>query len=143
MPERFTAILDERWFVVPLDARALWGEARPPVAGTVNGFPFRGRLAVYGGVTVLGLTKAFRAEAGIAPGDEIEVVMDRDDAPREIEVPAELEAALAGDDEARATFEALSFTHRREYAEWVAEAKRAETRERRAAKTLEKLRPPR
>lgn len=137
--ERFTAVLQERHLVVPLDVRALWGEARPPVAGTVNGVPFRSRLAVYGGETVLGLTNAFRAEAGIAAGDVVDVVIDRDDAPREVEVPAELHAALAGDDAARAAYERLSFTHRREYAQWVGEAKREETRRRRAARTVERL----
>ena len=141
MAERFTAVLEDRYVVVPLDARALWGEARPPVAGTVNGVPFRSRLAVYGGVTVLGLTNAFRKQAGIVKGDEVEVVIDRDDAPREIELPPELVAALA-DDADRARFDVLSFTHRREYAEWVAEAKRAETRERRAAQAVERLRKP-
>lgn len=138
--QRFTAALEERWVVVPHDARALWGEARPPVAGTVNGLPFRGRLAVYGGQTVLGLTNAFRAQAGIFPGDQVEVVIDRDDAPRELEIPPALQAALEGDAEVRAVFDALSFTHRREYADWVAEAKREETRERRSARALEMLR---
>ncbi len=140
MAERFTATLGERHVVVPVDAKALWGEARPPVAGTVNGVPFRSRLMVYGGQTVLGLTNAFRAEAGIAQGDEVEVVIDRDDAPREVEIPPALQAALDGDAGAKATFEALSFTHRREYATWIAEAKREETRDRRAAKAIELLR---
>jgi bifunctional DNA-binding transcriptional regulator/antitoxin component of YhaV-PrlF toxin-antitoxin module len=138
--ERFTATLGERHVVVPLDARALWGQARPPVAGTVNGFPFRSRLMVYGGQTVLGLTNAFRAEAGIAEGDEVEVVIDRDDGPREVEVPPALQAALDGDATVRAAFGALSFTHRREYATWIAGAKREATRERRAAKAVEMLR---
>jgi hypothetical protein len=138
--EHFTATLEDRYLVVPLDARALWGEARPPVAGTVNGVPFRSRLMVYGGQTVLGLTNAFRAQAQIAPGDEVEVVIDRDEAPREVDVPDELRAALDGDETARAAFDALAFTHRREYADWIAEAKREETRLRRAAKALELLR---
>jgi hypothetical protein len=138
-PQRFKATLEERWIVVPLDAKALWGEARPPVAGTLNGHPFRGRLAVYGGQTVLGFTKAFRAEVGVEVGDTVEVELDRDEAPREVEVPPELQAALAGDAEARAAFDRLSFTHRREFAQWVAGAKRDETRERRAARTLEML----
>jgi len=137
---RFTATLEERWFVVPVDARELWGEARPPVAGTINGHPFRGRLAVYGGETVLGLTNAYRAEVGIVLGDEIEVVMERDDAPREVEVPPALRSALDGDEVARAAYDKLSFTHRREYAQWIAEAKREETRDRRAARALEMLR---
>jgi hypothetical protein len=139
-PQRFTATLDERWFVVPLDARALWGEARPPVAGTINGHEFRGRLAVYGGQTVLGLTKAFRAQLGIEIGDQLDVVMDRDDAPREVDVPPALQAVLDGDEVARSAYEKLSFTHRREYAQWIAEAKREETRDRRAARAGEMLR---
>ena len=64
-PQRFTATLEERWIVVPVNAKKLWGEARPPVAGTLNGVPFRGRLAVYGGETILGFTNAFRAEVGV------------------------------------------------------------------------------
>jgi len=140
VPERFTAILQERHVVVPLDARGLWGEARPPVRGTVNDVPFRSRLMVYGGETVLGLTNAFRAEAKIAAGDEVEVVIERDDAPREIEVPPALQQRLEADETARAAFEKLSFTHRREYASWIAEAKKDETRERRAGKAIEMLR---
>jgi hypothetical protein len=139
-PQRFTATLAGRGLVVPLDAKALWGEARPPVACEVNGRGYRSRLMVYGGQTWLGLTNAFRAEAGLAEGDEVEVVIDRDDAPREVGVPPALQTALDRDAEARAAFERLSFTHRREYARWIAEAKREETRERRTARAVEMLR---
>jgi hypothetical protein len=138
--ERFTAVLGERHVVVPFDVRALWGEARPPVKGTVNGVAFRSRLMVYGGETMLGLTNALRAQAGIAPGDEVEVVIERDDAPREVEVPPALQQRLDADATAKAAFEKLSFTHRREYASWIAEAKKAETRERRAGKAIALLR---
>jgi len=126
--------------VVPLDVRALWGEARPPVRGTVNGVPFRSRLAVYGGETMLGLTNAFRASAGIVEGDEVDVVIERDDEPREVEVPPALQARLDADEIARAAFEKLSFTHRREYANWIAEAKKEDTRDRRAGRAIEMLR---
>ena len=138
--ERFTAVLQERHVVVPLDVRALWGEARPPVKGTVNGVEYRSRLMVYGGETMLGLTNAFRAEAGIAQGDEVDVTMERDDAPREVEVPLALQHRLDADEVARQAYEKLSFTHRREYATWIAEAKKDETRERRAGKAIEMLR---
>ena len=140
MPERFTAILGERHVVVPLDVRALWGEARPPVRGTVNGVPFRSRLMVYGGETMLGLTNAFRASAGIVEGDEVDVVIERDDEPREVEVPPALQARLDADEIARAAFEKLSFTHRSEYANWIAEAKKEDTRDRRAGRAIEMLR---
>src|SRR3954469_489468 len=128
--ERFTARLEGRGLVVPLDAKALWGEARPPVVCTLNGHEYRSRLMVYGGQTWLGLTNAFRRQAGLAEGDEVEVEIDRDDTPREVQVPPE----IAADDEARAAFEKLSFTHQREYAEWIAGAKRADTRERRGGR---------
>src|SRR3954467_13765237 len=98
---RFRAKLGERGVVVPGDPKAEFGGARAPVAGTVNGTPFRGRLMVYGGVTYLGFRKEIRdAAGGIADGDEVEVEIERDVAPREVEVPEALTAALGRDDEA-------------------------------------------
>ena len=137
---RFTATLEDRYVIVPFDVRAQWGEARPPVAGTLNGVPFRARIAVYGGQYVLGLTNAIRKQAGVVQGDEVEIELERDDAPREVSVPPALAAALEGDPTAREAFDGLAFTHRREYAEWIESAKREETRERRVAKALEMLR---
>jgi hypothetical protein len=146
MPQSFTATLEEsgrgggRWLVVPFDARDVFGEARPAVRGTVNGTPIRGRLSVYGGVTVLGLRREIRAAAGIEVGDAVEVSLELDDAPREVEVAPELEAVLARDAGLRGVFDALAFTHRREYAEWVGDAKRQATRDARAAKAAQMLR---
>ena len=121
---------------MPFDAKDVFGEARPAVAGTLNGTPFRGRLSVYGGVTYLGLNKEVRQAAGLEVGDDVEVVLDRDEAPREVEIPPELLAAFERDSAAKAAFDKLAFTHRKEYARWIAEAKKEETRERRAAKAL-------
>ncbi len=130
-----------RWVEVPFDPREAFGEARPPVVGSVNGAEYRSRLAVYGGHTYLGLTRELRDAIGIEIGDEIDVVLRRDDEPRRVAVPAELVAALTcAEPEIRARFDDLAFTHRREYAQWVDEAKRSETRERRAARAVEMLR---
>ncbi|HEY0632248.1 MAG TPA: YdeI/OmpD-associated family protein [Thermoleophilaceae bacterium] len=138
---RFTATMGDRGVVVPGDPKAEFGGARAPVAGTVNGTPFRGRLMVYGGVTYLGFRKEIReAAGGIEDGDEVELVIERDDEPREVEVPEALASALAGDPEAREAFDSLAFTHRKEYAVWIAEAKRDETRARRVEKALTMLR---
>jgi uncharacterized protein YdeI (YjbR/CyaY-like superfamily) len=79
---------------------------------------------------------AARAEAG----DEVEVVIALDTAPREVEVPPALQRALDADAEAKGIYEALAFTHRKEFARWVAEAKKDETRDRRVVQTLEMLR---
>jgi hypothetical protein len=144
--QTFTATLQEsrrgggRWLEVPLDAKAVFGEARPAVAGTLNGTPFRGRLSVYGGKTYLGLNKQVRDAAGLDVGDLVEVVIDRDQTPREVEIPPELLVAFERDSGAKPAFDAMAFTHRNEYARWVGEAKKQETRERRAAKALEMLR---
>jgi Bacteriocin-protection, YdeI or OmpD-Associated/Domain of unknown function (DUF1905) len=146
MPEqRFTAELQDsgrgggRWLEMPFDVKQVFGESRPPVAGTLNGTPFRGRLSVYGGKTYLGLNKEIRDEAGIDVGDKVHVVLDRDDTPREVEIPSELLVAFERDAAAKAAFDKLAFTHRKEYARWIAEAKKEETRERRVAKALEML----
>jgi hypothetical protein len=142
----FTGTLSEsgrgggRWIEVPFDAKEVFGQARPPVRGTVNGTPLRSRLSVYGGRTYLGLRSEIRSAAGIEVGDSVEVVLELDDSPREVDVPPALAAGLEQDADARAAFEALSFSHRREYADWVASAKRDETRERRVDRALEMLR---
>jgi uncharacterized protein YdeI (YjbR/CyaY-like superfamily) len=106
----------------------------------VSGTPVRGRLSVYGGTTYLGLRREIREAAGIDVGDEVDVVLELDDAPREVEVPAELEATLAADARLRDAFDGLPFTHRREYAEWVGQAKRRQTRDARATKAAQMLR---
>jgi bifunctional DNA-binding transcriptional regulator/antitoxin component of YhaV-PrlF toxin-antitoxin module len=144
--QRFSATVGEgrgggHWVIVPFDPRQEFGEARPPVVGTVNGAPYRSRLAAYGGHTYLGLNREIRDAAGIEAGDEVEVVLRRDDEPRRVQVPEELVAALTcAEPEVRARFDALAFTHRREYAQWIGGAKRPETRERRAQEAVEKLR---
>ena len=112
------------------------GKKSFPVLVTVNGHTLRLRLARMGGESMIGFSKAAREEAGVAPGDEVDVEIALDETPREVEVPPELAAALDGDPSARSAFDALAFTHRKEYARWVAEAKRPETRERRVAETL-------
>ena len=70
----------------------------------------------------------------------MEIEIERDDAPREVEVPEALATALAGDPEAQARFDKLAFTHRKEFARWIAEAKQDATRERRGAQALTMLR---
>jgi len=115
-------------------------KARAPVRGTVNGHPFRTTVAVYGGRYFLGFRREIREAAGFGDGDRLSVVLELDDEPRTVDLPAELEAVLAADSEARAAFDRLSYTHRREYAEWVTGAKREETRRARLERTAAMLR---
>ena len=116
------------------------GAKRFPVAATINGHTWRTTVTRMGGEFLLGLNKAVRQAAGAEAGDTVEVLIELDAAPREVEVPEPLAAALARDREAQRGFEGLSFTHRKEYATWIAEAKKDETRERRVSQALELLR---
>jgi uncharacterized protein YdeI (YjbR/CyaY-like superfamily) len=81
-----------------------------------------------------------RARAAVAAGEAVVVAMERDDQPRTIEPPADLRQALARDPEAARFFDGLSYTCRREYIEWIEEAKRDETRRRRIDQTVAMLR---
>ena len=125
---------------VPFDVRAVFGKARAPVRGTVNGYPFRTTVATYGGRYFLGFRREIREAAGFDDGDRLSIVLELDDEPRTVEVPRELGAALAADDAAKAAFERLSYTHRREYVEWVSGAKREETRRARLERAVGMLR---
>jgi hypothetical protein len=125
---------------LPFDPKAALGRARAPVRGTVGGAPFRSTVAIYGGVAYLGVAKPLRAAAGVEIGDEVDVEIELDDAPREVEVPTELAELLERDPQAARAFDQLSYTHRREYARWIAEARRPETKLRRASKAAKMLR---
>jgi hypothetical protein len=104
------------------------GARRFPVVATVNGYTWRTSVVRMGGEFLVGLSREVRQGAGAEAGDEVEVTIELDAAPREVEVPEALAAALAADPAARRAFEAMGFTHRKEYARRVAEAKRNETR---------------
>src|SRR5436309_10888862 len=93
---------------------ALGGRGRIPVQASFNGVPYRGSIVRMGGVTMLGVTKAIMAEAGAGPGDAIDVVVEKDEAPREVEVPPERRKALKRDRAAGAAWDWLSCSHHRE-----------------------------
>jgi hypothetical protein len=115
------------------------GAKAPAVRVTVNGYTFEGRIGRRGGESLLGFNKAVREAAGVAAGDEIELSVVVDGVPRTVELPPALAAAFETDPAARDAFDVLAFTHRKEFARWVGEAKRPETRDRRVAETLTML----
>ena len=125
--------------VPPEVIEALGGKGRIPVTVTFDGVPYRGSIVRMGGGAVLGVQKAIMAEAGVSVGDTLTVVIRNDDAPREVEVPNDLAEALGRDDVARAAFDGLSFSHKREYVDAINEAKRPETRARRIERTIQAM----
>ena len=117
---------------------ALGGGKRPPVTVTVGGYGYRTTVAPMGGAYWIPLAAEHREAAGVQAGREVDVRVELDTAPRETPLPEDLAAAL--DDGARAFFEGLAPSHRKEWVRWVEEAKRPETRAARVEKTAEALR---
>ncbi|HYZ98029.1 MAG TPA: YdeI/OmpD-associated family protein [Acidimicrobiales bacterium] len=125
--------------VPPEVVEALGSKGRIPVQATFDGIAYRGSVVSMGGQKVLGLLKAIRAELGKRPGDIVTVTVELDRAERSIPVPDDLRVSLdrAG---LGATFDGLSYSHRREYVSWIDEAKKADTRSRRISQTVDRIR---
>ncbi len=116
---------------------SLGSSQRPAVLITIGTHTYRTTVAKMAGRHLVPLSAENRNAAGVAAGDEVDVDIALDDAPREVVLPAELEAAM--DATARAGYDALSYTHRKEWVRWVEEAKKPETRATRIEKTVEGL----
>src|SRR6516162_7560885 len=95
------------------------GAKRFPVVATVNGYTWRTSVVRMGGEFLLGLNKEVRLGAGVDAGTPVDVTLEIDAAPREVEVPEDLAAALEREAGARKNFEAMPFTHQKEYVRWV------------------------
>ncbi|GIL35926.1 YdeI/OmpD-associated family protein [Phycicoccus sp. DTK01] len=128
-------------FVVPDEVvEALGGGRRPKVAATVAGHTWRTSIAAMGGRFLLGASAAVREAAGIAAGETHTVTVVLDDAPRTVEVPEDLAAALAADADAARAWESLAYSAQRRHAEAVVAAKKPETRARRVESVVASLR---
>jgi hypothetical protein len=115
---------------------ALGSGKRPAVKVTINGYTYRSTVAVMGGAYMVGVNADHRAGAGVAGGDEVDVEMELDTAPREVTVPADLAAALDAEPDARRTFDGLSYSNKSWHVLQVAGAKTDETRQRRIDKSV-------
>lgn len=126
---------------VPAEVVESFGKGKKPqVLVTINGYTYRSTVAVYGGEYMLPVAAEVRAAAGVAAGDEIDVDLELDTAPRVVEVPADLAAALAAEPAAKARFDGLSYSNQRRHVLALDGAKTAETRQRRLEKILTTLR---
>jgi bacteriocin resistance YdeI/OmpD-like protein/uncharacterized protein DUF1905 len=112
---------------------------RVPVRVTLNGAKYRSTIAVYGNRYYLPARKEVREAAKLVPGGRARVSLEVDAAPRTVTVPADLARALSAA-KLRPSFDAFSFTHRREFVEWIRSAKRAETRSARIPKVVAQVR---
>ncbi len=125
----------------PYDVKREFGTAgRVKIQATFDGHPYRGSLAPMGGdCHLLGLTQQVRKNIGKEPGDTVSVVLQQDTEPRTVELPQELQEWLDKRPEEKEFFEGLSYTNRKEYAQWITGAKKKETRNRRLEKAFSLL----
>lgn len=113
----------------------------PKIQAVIAGAPYRGSLRPMGdGTYGLGVLKSIQAGAGVGAGDRITVLLELDAVPRTVEIPADLARVLAGDKQAAAAWEKLSFTNKKELAVSIESAKKPETRERRLDAAVARLR---
>ena len=122
--------------VPPEIVEALGGGKKPPLNVTVNGFAYRSSLATMGGKSMISFSSDKREATGLKGGDKIDVTLEIDDAPRAMEVPADLQAALDGDKAAKAYFATLSYSNQRRHIDPINQAKSPETRARRIEKSV-------
>ncbi|MBA3826231.1 MAG: DUF1905 domain-containing protein [Ktedonobacterales bacterium] len=118
----------------------LGGSKRPAVRATINGYTYRSSIASMGGVFMLPVSAEIRQHAGVAAGDEVDVVVELDTEPRAVAVPPDFAAALDHDDQAKRIFAGLAYSHQLRHVLAIEGAKTAETRQRRIEKALSMLR---
>lgn len=113
---------------------------RPAIRVTIHGYTYRSTVAVMGGAYMVGVNADNRTGAGVKGGDEVDVDIELDTAPREVNVPADFAAALDAEPDARRKFESLSPSNKGWHVTSIEGAKTDETRQRRIAKSVEALR---
>jgi hypothetical protein len=118
---------------------ALGSGKRPKVRVTLNGYLYRSSIGVMGGRFLVGVSAEVREKAGVAGGDEVDVDIALDTAPRVVDVPPDLRAAFERKPAARRAFEALSYSRQQRHTLPIEKAKTADTRERNVAKTIREL----
>jgi Bacteriocin-protection, YdeI or OmpD-Associated/Domain of unknown function (DUF1905) len=140
MPSKnFKAVLEKGFVELPFDVRKEFGRARPPVKVTINSYTYRSTVSVYGGKYFIPVRKSHQEAALVKPGDICRVTIASDTEAREVNPPPDLKTALQKNPTAKACWDKLSFTDKKEHAQALLQAKKPETRARRLEKTLEML----
>lgn len=107
------------------------------VYAQLNNYTFRGNLAKMGhNCHFLGIKKEHRDNSGLNAGDVVIVKIWQDLDERIIEIPDDFEAALDEFPQLKEFFNKMSFSHRKEFSEYITSAKKQETRIRRIDKSI-------
>jgi hypothetical protein len=143
----FTAVLespgdlDGAFVTIPFNVEKTYGtKGHVKVKASFDGYPYRGILANMGtGCHLIIVRKDIRKAIGKEVGDKVNVEIELDTEERVVEIPDDLAKVLKGQPKAKQFFDSLSYTNRKEYAQWISSAKKTETREKRLEETVSKL----
>lgn len=145
MKMTFTAVIQQHqeingaYIEPPFDVEEVFGAKRVKVKATFDGVLYRGSIVRMGGCYMLGLTQEIRKQIGKDFGDSIEVIIEKDEEERVIEIPSDFSEVLNINLEAKKTYDNLSFTNKKSYITWITDAKKAETRTSRIEKAVQML----
>jgi hypothetical protein len=133
--------MDTAYISIPFSVEEVYGtRGQVKVKALFDGYPYRGVLANMGtGCHLIILRKDVRKAIGKNVGDKVKVELEQDVEERKVEIPADLKKALSAKPKAQKFFETLSYSNKKEFAQWITSAKKKETRESRLNQTIEKL----
>jgi hypothetical protein len=142
MKQEFSAIIKQHeringaYVEVPFDINEVFGAKRVKVTATFDGFPYRGSIVSMGGRYLLGLPQQIRREIQKDFGDTVLVAVEKDEEERVVELSSDFETGLKQNGPAQAFWDSLSFSDKKKYADWLAAAKKADTRSERIVKMI-------
>ena len=145
MKQEFDAVIQQpgnvngAYIEPPFDVEKVFGAKRVKVLATFDGEPYRGSLVRMGGCYMLGMTQEIRKKIGKDHGDLVRVTIEKDEEERSVVIPEDFQTLLEQEEEARTTFQKLSYTDKKLYVTWITDAKKEETRKERLVKSIEKL----
>lgn len=145
MKQEFDAVIKQHeginggYIEPPFDVYEVFGAKRVKVRATFDGIEYRGSLVRMGGCYMIGITREIRAKIGKGFGDMVHVTLEKDEEKRVLELPEAFRNALRSDAQAAAFFDSLSYSSRRDYIRWITDAKKEDTRTRRTAQAVERL----
>ena len=124
--------------IVPFDVEEVYGKKRVKIKASIDGAIYRGSLVRMGSPHhILLIRKDIRKKIGKEAGDVVHIILEEDTSPRIVVIPDDFKRAMTTHPDVLAFYNNLSYTHQKEYVQWIEGAKRVSTRERRIAKAIE------
>jgi hypothetical protein len=123
---------------IPPDVSSTFGsKGQVKVKGTINGYPFRSTALPRGdGSHYLVVAKSIRDQIGATQGDTVKVILELDAEERQVDVPQDFAQAFESLPQANDAFNHLTYSHKKEYINWILSARQAQTRQRRIEKAV-------